>query len=109
MRYILASVLSLAHLFIFTVPVLAHDQWSNGTPVPAWIKRQCCGPSDVHHPRHDQVHLTPDGYKIDGYKYLVPEWYKRRSPDGGWWIFYHEDADGTQSGPVCFFGPDPGV
>ncbi len=27
----------------------AHDMWSNGDPVPSWVKKACCGPEDVHH------------------------------------------------------------
>jgi hypothetical protein len=44
--------LSLAGL-IYTVSFLApgkahaHDSWSDGKPVPAWVKNACCRPDDV--------------------------------------------------------------
>ena len=49
-------------------PAFAHDQWSNDTDVPAWVKSSCCGPEDVHHLTAQQVHAMADGWHIDGYK-----------------------------------------
>jgi hypothetical protein len=34
----------------------AHDQWANGDPVPAWVKRACCGPHDIHHLTRERQH-----------------------------------------------------
>jgi hypothetical protein len=64
----------------------AHDVWSNGDPVPAWVKKACSGPEDVHHLTPDQVHLTPLGWRVDGYPDLIPVGKELPSPDGGYWI-----------------------
>ena len=99
---------SLATLGLFGSPVHdahAHDRWVDGNPVPTWVKRQCCGVSDIHHLRDEQVHVTPDGYKLDGYHQIVHEQQLTPSPDGEWWVFYHDYPDGSQSAVFCFFGP----
>jgi hypothetical protein len=70
-------------------PALAHDFWANGEPVPAWVKKSCCGPEDVHHLRPDQVHLLADGYHIDGLDVVVPEAKALPSPDGTYWAFWN--------------------
>lgn len=33
----------------------AHDYWRNGEPVPSWVKVVCCGRTDAHHLRPDEV------------------------------------------------------
>lgn len=88
--------------------VEAHERWSNSEPIPAWVKEQCCGPTDVHHLRPDQVHLTADGYLLDGYRALINESHLTPSPDGEWWVFYRDYPDGSQSAVYCFFGPIQG-
>jgi len=108
MKYVIAAAASLC---LITVPLHgagAHDVWSNGDPVPAWVKAQCCGPSDAHHLTAEQVHVTGEGYRLDGYSRLVREDRLLPSPDGSWWVFYRNFADGTQSTVYCFFGPEPG-
>lgn len=88
--------------------VRAHEQWADGGQVPAWVKQQCCGSAEAHQLRPDQVHITPSGYKVDGYRELIPEKRLLPSPDGSWWVFYRNYSDGNQ-GPVrCFFGPPQG-
>lgn len=105
----MTSAYPIAFLLADSLPqgALAHDVWVNGDPVPAWVKRQCCGPDDVHHLRDDQVHVTPDGYRLDGYRTPIPGSRLAPSPDGNWWVFYREYPDGTQSSVYCFFGPLP--
>ena len=102
--------IALAILVPFIIPgaAWAHDKWADGEAVPAWVKRQCCGVSDAHHLRSDQVHVTADGYRLDGYKTTVPDNQRLPSPDGSWWVFYRDYADGTQSPIYCFFGPVQG-
>lgn len=95
----------LALLLLWTTPVLAHDTWSDGTPVPDWVRKACCGPQDVHHLRADQVHAESAGYRIDGYAGVVPYDRAEPSPDGTYWIFYRQFKDGQQSGVYCFFAP----
>jgi hypothetical protein len=98
---------------ILTIPLLlvastanAHDVWSNGKAVPAWIKAACCGPQDVHHLRPDQVHrISDDFYAVDGYSTLIPARIALPSQDGDYWIFYDDNQNGRQSMVFCFFVP----
>ena len=91
----------------------AHDTWSNGKPVPEWIKHSCCGPADAHHLRPDQVHrVSDDYYEVDGYHRRIPVAQALPSQDGDYWIFYRDDgvstlgnANSSQSGVYCFFIP----
>jgi hypothetical protein len=85
-------------------PSFAHDFWANGEPVPAWVKAQCCGPSDVHHLRASAVHIMPDGYHIDGLKTVVPTRQALPSQDGDYWGFWNPV---NEPEPVifCFFAP----
>lgn len=84
----------------------AHDYWSNGRVVPPWVKAACCGPEDVHHLRPDQVHrVSDDYYMVDGYNQRIPASSALPSQDGDYWIFYRDNASGTQSGVYCFFVP----
>ena len=86
----------------------AHDRWADGDPVPGWVKSQCCGASDAHHLTAGQVHVTPGGYKLDGYSRVIREDKLLPSPDGSWWVFYRDYDDGSQSTVYCFFGPPSG-
>ena len=84
----------------------AHDVWSDGTPVPEWIKGACCGPADAHHLRPDQVHrVSDDTYQVDGYFGRVAAADAQPSQDGEYWIFYKDNRSGSQSGVFCFFVP----
>jgi hypothetical protein len=96
------------------VPACAHDQWTNGAPIPDWVKASCCGPADAHHLTSDQVHRYADYYRVDGYHRPIPIALALPSQDGDYWIFYR-DKDGApgvngggsdgQSGVYCFFVP----
>ncbi len=88
-------------------PVPAHERWASGDPVPAWVKAQCCGPADAHRLTAGQVHLTPEGYRVDGYSRAIKQDRLLPSPDGSWWVFYRDYDDGSQSTVYCFFGPEP--
>jgi hypothetical protein len=94
----------------------AHDQWADGSAIPAWIKSSCCGPADAHHLRPDQVHrVSDDYYTVDGYHGnggKIPVSQALPSQDGEYWIFYRDDGVQTlgseassQSGVYCFFVP----
>ena len=88
----------------------AHDVWANGGPVPEWVKRHCCGPEDVHHLIPSEVHMTPDGYVIDGYNGPpVPFAVALPSQDGDYWAFWGVQPDGTQTVIFCFFAPPGSV
>ena len=84
----------------------AHDYWSDGKPVPDWVKASCCGPADAHHLRPDQVHrISDEFYSVDGYVRRIPVGQALPSLDGDYWIFYRDDGGGSQSGVYCFFVP----
>ena len=84
----------------------AHDYWSDGKPVPDWVKASCCGPADAHHLRPDQVHrISDDFYSVDGYIRRIPVGQALPSQDGDYWIFYRDDGASGQSGVYCFFVP----
>lgn len=82
---------------LFASPAMAHDFWSNGEPVPEWIKRYCCSPNEVHHLRTAAVHILPDGYHVDGLKTIIPIKHALPSPDGTYWAFFN-DAEDAPSG-----------
>lgn len=110
---------------------LAHTRWSNGDPIPSWVKSSCCGPADAHHLEPSQVHDEGDYYTVDGYtggsyagKILklvngmgergqtiqVPNPSIIPSQDGDYWIFYNDHLGSgfganTQSNVYCFFVP----
>ncbi len=93
-------------LLLFCVPAGAHDLWTDGTPVPASVKRACCGPADAHHLRPDQVHrISDDYYEVDGYFRPIPARKSLPSEDGDYWIFYKNNKSGSQTGVFCFFVP----
>ena len=108
MKPVVTTIIALSIGLLYFRPAAAHDQWADGGPVPAWVKAQCCGPSDAHHLTPEQVHVTPDGYRLDGYARVIREDRLMPSPDGSWWVFYRTYDDGTQSTVYCFFGPEQG-
>lgn len=87
----------------------AHDFWSNGEPVPLWVKAECCGPGDAHHLEAGAVHIRADGYHIDGIATVVPIAQALPSQDGSYWAFWNPlDWSGTPA-IFCFFAPLNGV
>lgn len=104
MRAMFAAALALA-----LSPAAAHDAWSDGAPVPAWVKASCCGPEDVHHLTADQVHeIAGKGWRVDGYPEVLPYGKELPSEDGDYWIFYRTNGSGeaVSFSPVyCFFAP----
>ncbi len=86
--------------FACTCPAFAwaHDFWSNGEPVPAWVKAECCGPRDVHHLRPSAVHIAVDGYHVDGLRSVIPFSRTLPSPDGQYWGFWNSIGE-----------PDPAI
>ena len=85
----------------------AHDEWGDGTPVPAWVKEACCGPKDVHRLRADQcVQMSNGNWRVDGYKgevnKLGPIYMNEH--DGYCWAFYNDFGNaGQQSNMYCLF------
>jgi hypothetical protein len=98
-------------------PAIAHDQWSNGGKVPAWIKQSCCGAADAHHLRPEQVHDYGDWYEIDGYFANGGKISRAKvlpSQDGEYWAFWADypaqagmmgNQPASQSTVYCFFVP----
>jgi hypothetical protein len=93
----------------FSVPGAAHEIWSNGTPVPTWVKRYCCGPEDVHRLSMRQIHHVEGGWRVDGYDRVIPDHRVLISQDEYVWIFYRTNADQSQSEAFCFFIPPGSV
>lgn len=88
-------------LCVLTIPSAAHDQWANGEPIPPWVKSACCGPSDAHHLREDQVHVAADGYHVDGLSVVIPFAKALPSPDGSYWGFWNPATSDPKV--YCFF------
>lgn len=83
----------------------AHDYWTNGDPVPDWIKESCCGKADANLLNPAQVHQDADGnFHIDG-GYTVPLKQVLPSQDGHYWIFHSPSCTGENCEIYCFFAP----
>ena len=106
------SIASAAIPLMLPMPASAHRTWNNGLPVPEWVARSCCGPSDAHRLNPDQVHRVAGGYLIDGYPKTILDAQVLPSEDGEYWAFYSEfvDADGAKgfTDVYCFFVPAAG-
>lgn len=86
----------------------AHDFWSNGEPVPAWVKSSCCGTSDAHHIAASALHIVAGGYRIDGLEVVIPFDKALPSVDGEIWGFWSPYSE--PSPPIyCLFVPDRGA
>ena len=105
----LIRLTSMALLFGAPHSVRAHTTWADGLPIPDWVTKTCCGPSDAHHLRFDQVHRIRDGYLIDGYPGKIYDAQVLPSEDGEYWAFYSEfnDTKGVKAftSVFCFFAP----
>ena len=83
----------------------AHDYWRNGEPVPSWVKVVCCGRTDAHHLRPDEVRRTAAGdYVVDIYPWPIAAQLALPSQDGDYWLFFYED-NGVYGRIGCFFVP----
>lgn len=100
------SILLTAAL-IATTPAIAHDAWSTGEEVPAWVKADCCGKADAHHIKFSSIHVTNGGYKIDGLNIVIPFSRALPSQDGEAWGFWSAYSEPTTL-VYCFFYPNSG-
>jgi hypothetical protein len=82
----------------------AHDQWTDGTRVPGWVKAYCCGVEDAHLLDIGQVHRVIGGYRIDGLNRVVAPWHVYPSKDGQVWAFYN-GGFGPDALVRCLFIP----
>jgi hypothetical protein len=104
--------------FLAAVPFAAPDlfiyksaQAANEPGIPSWIQASCCGPSDAHRLRPEQVHDMDEYYLVDGYHEKISHKIAQPSQDGDYWIFYSEypgmpnGSPESQSHVYCFFVP----
>jgi hypothetical protein len=90
-------------------PITAHERWSDGSPIPEWVNRYCCGVADAHRLRVGQIHRIEGGWLVEGYNRVVPDDRVMLSQDENVWLFYGTMADGSQTEPICFFVPQGSI
>jgi hypothetical protein len=90
-----------AFLALGSTSALAHEKWWDGKEVDPVTKRYCCGDNDIKHLEPSEVHVRPDGYKLDDSGETVPYAQAQPSPDGEYWVFRWGNPVRTQ----CFFAP----
>jgi hypothetical protein len=85
-------------------PASAHDKWSNGRAIPAWVKAHCCNNDEAHDltaekgikPEDVKV-ISKDGevkgYLIPGFNNMVIPERVYPSQDSHVWIFYYQGFD----------------
>ena len=88
----------------------AHDQWADGSAIPAWVKSSCCGPADAHHLNSEDVSFDGKEYHVRGYPWPIPAEKVLPSQDGDYWLFYstyysYSDSSPQFGFPICFFVP----
>src|SRR3954451_9320727 len=88
-----------------SAPAVAHDQWSDGSSIPAWVSNYCCGVADAHRLTVKQIYRVEGGWRADGYAHTIPDDRVLPSEDGYVWLFYRNYENGYQSTPFCFFLP----
>ena len=49
---------SLVGLLLATTSASAHQQWSNGKPIPDWVKQVCCADDEGHQIDARRMHLV---------------------------------------------------
>jgi hypothetical protein len=100
------SIIALAAgLSLFPSTAHAHVRWDNGEAVPARVKTECCGPTDAHHLRPDQVRRNAAGdYVVDIHPDPIPAHRALPSQDGDYWLFFYNDY-GFYGIVRCFFVP----
>lgn len=95
---VISALLAFWVLCIVEEKAEAHEQWADGSAIPAWVKSSCCGAADAHHLRPDQVHDLGDSYHIDGMANDIPKVVGGKmnsqilpSQDGDYWAFYKDN------------------
>ena len=105
-------VLAVVSALVLGAPAArAHDAWSDGSPIPEWVKRHCCGEADAHHLQPGDVSEDAEGYHVRGYPWPIPKDRALPSQDGEYWLFYptywndYGDRAKHDGLPRCFFIP----
>lgn len=74
--------------------------------IPDWISSACCGASDMHRLRADQVYRVSEWYwRAEGYSKEIPDAKVKPSQDGSAYVFYATESDGSVSNAYCLFVP----
>jgi hypothetical protein len=55
-----------------SAPAVAHDQWADGSPIPAWVSKSCCGVADAHRLTVKQIYRVEGGWRAEGYAHMIP-------------------------------------
>src|SRR6516225_11086526 len=111
-------MLPFAAVFMQIACANAHDFWDDqgSHPVPSWVKQFCCGDSESHRLKIEDVHPREGYYWIDGFG-KIPSDRAFPSQDGNYWLFWSNIwscPDGpksceltipTLSNVTCFFAP----
>lgn len=85
---------------------MAHDQWADGRPIPAWVKQACCGPADAHWLQASQLHRVDGGWLVDGFPGVFPDDKVLPSEDGEIWGFWRVwDGGDIPPSAYCLFMP----
>lgn len=89
-------------LMLLTMPVSAHDFWTNNESVDPRTKVKCCGENDCRALADDQVSRVDGGYAVFdhvGAPDIVPDSRVMPAPDGHYWVC-------RWGGELrCFFAP----
>src|SRR4051794_6362931 len=88
---------------------MAHDQWADGSAIPAWVSQYCCGVADAHRLTLKQIYRVEGGWRVEGYAHTIPDDRVLPSEDGDVWLFYKSYPGDYQSTPFCFFVPQGSV
>ncbi len=91
--------------FWATTPARAHDQWADGSAIPAWVKSACCGPQDAHVIDSGDV-TGPDKqgfYHVKDVGNPVPGDHVFDSQDGQVWAFYNPYMPPKDRYVYCLF------
>lgn len=81
-----------------------HDAWRDGSPIPEWVKSQCCGPADAHMLSAEDVSEEADGWHIRGLNKAVAQERVFPSQDKYYWAFYPRTGD-PNAMVFCLFIP----
>ena len=104
-----SALLLCALISITSVPVIAHERWADGSPIPAWVNKYCCSVADAHQLTVSQIYRVEGGWRAAGYNHLIPDDHVLPSQDEHVWLFYRTLDGGYQSTPFCFFVPQGSI
>ena len=112
-RFLRSTAIGLALGFFLPVPgpvtgiVFNPAAYADETgAIPPWISSACCGASDIHKLRADQLYRVSEWYwRADGYAQEIPDAKVKPSQDGSAYVFYATESDGSQSNAYCAFVP----